>query len=159
MVAPMSELVPRRFEIASVDDRFWCAGEARRMSAELGFDSIAQGEIAVSVAELVANAAKHAGQGSLELSIIDEPRLGVRVVVEDNGPGLSDPEMAVVDGYSEGRRLSPDSPRLPGQGLGVGLGAVVRFMSHVDIQNLPDKGVRIVAVRWLDDSKGGILCR
>jgi serine/threonine-protein kinase RsbT len=156
MTVPTPEPATRRFEIASVDDRYWCAGEARRLSAEIGFDPKAQGEIAVSVAELVGNAAKHAGRGSLELSAIGDPRVGIRVVVEDHGPGLTDPEMALIDGYSEGRKLSPDSPRQRGQGLGVGLGAVVRLMSEVDIQNRPGQGLRIVAVRWLDDAKSPI---
>lgn len=152
----MSELGTRRFQIASEEDRLWCAGEAKRLSAEIGFDPIAQGEIALCVAELTGNAAKHAGKGLLELGVIGDPRVGIRVIVEDNGPGLRNPEMVLIDGYSEGRKRTPDTPRLPGESLGIGLGAVKRLMSHVEIQNRPGEGVRVVAVRWLERPKGGM---
>ncbi|UQA63278.1 ATP-binding protein [Polyangium aurulentum] len=141
---------PVSFDISNEHDRFWCAAEGKRYAGALGFDAKAQGEVAICIAELVSNVAKFAGCGTLMLSAISEPRLGIRIVVEDAGPGVSDPATVFEDGFSEGRRLDPGTPRRSGQGLGVGLGAVARMMSHVEMVNVPQRGLRVVALKWLE---------
>lgn len=141
---------PISFDISNEHDRFWCAAEGKRYAGALGFDAKAQGEVAICIAELVSNVAKFAGRGTLTLSAISEPRLGIRIVVEDAGPGVADPATVFEDGFSEGRRLDPGVPRRSGQGLGVGLGAVARMMSHVEMLNVPQRGLRVVALKWLE---------
>jgi serine/threonine-protein kinase RsbT len=140
---------PVSFEIGTEHDRFWCAAEGRRFAAAIGFDVKAQGEVAICIAELVSNVAKFAGHGTIELSMVKEPRIGMRIVVEDAGPGIEDPATVFEDGFSEGRRLDPGTPRRSGQGLGVGLGAVARMMSHVEMSNVPGRGLRVVAEKFL----------
>jgi len=146
---------PVRFEIGNEHDRFWCAAEGRRYAASLGFDAKAQGEVAICIAELVSNVAKFAGHGTIELSAIKEQRTGMRIVVEDRGPGIADPSTVFEDGFSEGRKLDPGTPRRSGQGLGVGLGAVARMMSHVEMINAPNRGLRVVAIKWLEPPPRG----
>ena len=141
---------PVSFDIGNEHDRFWCAAEGRRYAATIGFDAKAQGEVAICIAELVSNVAKFAGRGTLTLSAVHEPRVGIRIVVEDAGPGVEDPATVFEDGFSEGRRLDPGTPRRSGQGLGVGLGAVARMMSHVEMVNAPNRGLKVVAIKWLD---------
>jgi serine/threonine-protein kinase RsbT len=141
---------PLRFDIGNEHDRFWCAAEGRRYASVIGFDTKAQGEVAICIAELVSNVAKFAGHGTIELSTVKEPRLGMRIVVEDAGPGVDDPASVFEDGFSEGRRLDPGTPRRSGQGLGVGLGAVARMMSQVEMVNVPKRGLRVVAIKWLE---------
>src|SRR5262245_36782191 len=102
---------PLSFDIGNEHDRFWCAAEGRRFAALIGFDTKAQGEIAICIAELVSNVAKFAGTGTLELSAVKEPRVGIRIVVEDAGPGIQDPATVFEDGFSEGRRLEPGVPK------------------------------------------------
>ena len=138
------------FDIGTEHDRFWCAAEGKRFAGVLGFDAKAQGEVAICIAELVSNVAKFAGTGTLKLSAILEPRAGMQIVVEDAGPGISDPTSVFEDGFSEGRKLDPGTPRRSGQGLGVGLGAVARMMSHVEMVNVPQRGLRVVALKWLE---------
>jgi serine/threonine-protein kinase RsbT len=138
------------FDIGNEHDRFWCAAEGRRYACALGFDAKAQGEVAICIAELVSNVAKFAGSGTLTLSAIAEPRGGMRIIVEDAGPGIADPASVFEDGFSEGRKLDPGTPRRSGQGLGVGLGAVARMMSHVEMVNVPQRGLRVVALKWLE---------
>lgn len=149
-------LPPASFDIRSEHDRFWCAAEGRRFAATIGFDAKAQGEVAICIAELVSNVAKFAGEGVLILSAVVEPRVGMRITVEDAGPGIADPASVMEDGYSEGRRLEPGTQRRIGQGLGVGLGAVARMMSHVEMENVPGRGLRVVAIKWLEiPTRGG----
>lgn len=143
------------FDIGNEHDRFWCAAEGRRYAAVIGFDAKAQGEVAICIAELVSNVAKFAGRGTFKLSTVYEPRPGIRIVVEDAGPGIEDPASVFEDGFSEGKRIEPGVQRRHGQGLGVGLGAVARMMSHVEMENAPGRGLRVVCIKWLDPPRGG----
>lgn len=152
--APLS-LPATSFEIGNEHDRFWCAAEGRRYAAAIGFDAKAQGEVAICIAELVSNVAKFAGRGTLSFSVIKQPHLGMLIVVEDAGPGIADPAEALQDGYSEGRWLEPGTQRRTGQGLGLGLGAVARMMTHVEMENIPDRGLRIRATKLLAPSTRG----
>ena len=131
---------------AREEDRFACAHDAVREAQHLGFSRTAAIEIAVAVAELVSNAVRHAGGGTLVVRRVTTPHIGVEVVVRDRGPGII--ARAFEDGFSEGRLLGPDAPRRVGQGLGVGLGAVRRLTD--DLRTFPlDVGVVVVARKWL----------
>jgi serine/threonine-protein kinase RsbT len=135
-------------EIVAEDDRLWAAGQARRFAAELGFSALDQARLAVCVAELASNTAKHAGRGRIELSEEEEPRRGCRVRAEDHGPGIACVDDALRDGFSEGRLLTPDVPLWERRGLGVGLGALGRFLRDVRVSARPGGGLLIEAVLW-----------
>ena len=135
-------------EIVAEDDRLWAAGRARRFAAELGFSALDQARLAVCVAELASNTAKHAGRGRIELSEEEAPRRGCRVRAEDEGPGIASVEDALRDGFSEGRWLTPDVPLHERHGLGVGLGALDRFLHDVRLSARPGGGLLIEGVLW-----------
>jgi serine/threonine-protein kinase RsbT len=135
-------------EIRTQDDRWWAAAEARRFAAALGFSEDEQARIAVSVAELASNLAKHAGRGRITVTAINVPAPGVRVCAEDDGPGIAKPEQAVRDGFSEGRWLTPDVPAGERRGLGVGLGTVCRLMSAMRVTPRPGGGTSIEAMLY-----------
>jgi anti-sigma regulatory factor (Ser/Thr protein kinase) len=109
---------------------------ARSFASSLGFPEIDCDEITLVVAELASNIIKHAGGGSIELSPT-EGRAGIRIASEDSGPGISDVERALTDGFSTaGSR-------------GVGLGAVNRLMHELIFDSHTPVGTRIVCQRWL----------
>jgi serine/threonine-protein kinase RsbT len=118
------------YRISSETDRFWCAREARRFAREVGFGERAQWELAIVVAELVSNAVRYAGSGTLTLRAASGPRTGIEVVVADpGGPGWTE---------APARR-----------GLGLGL-RTVRCLSHeVSIRRDPDGGTVVTAARYL----------
>jgi serine/threonine-protein kinase RsbT len=106
------------------------------------------GQVALAVAELVSNVARHGGgRGRLVLRALEQPRPGVEVVVCDNGPGIANPELALQDGWSRGGQRTPDSPR---DGLGTGLGAVRRAMDELRIDPRFEGGTRVTARKFLD---------
>jgi serine/threonine-protein kinase RsbT len=136
--------------ITSEKERFWLVGEAMRLAASLGLGLRQRQSLGIVVAELVSNAAKHAGGGRLRLWAATAPdgRRGVRLVVEDEGPGIPSLDEARRDGFSEGRWLTPDTPAGQRHGLGVGLGAVYRLADEVVIAARPGGGTVVSAVVW-----------
>jgi serine/threonine-protein kinase RsbT len=158
----------RAMEILAETDRLWASGEARRFAAALGFTPSEQTRLAICVAELASNVAKHAGSGRIELSEVTAPARasargvgretsakappwtarGCRVRAVDAGPGIAAVEDSLRDGFSEGRWLTHDVPWRERRGLGVGLGAVCRLMSEVRVLSRPGGGSMIEAVLW-----------
>jgi serine/threonine-protein kinase RsbT len=148
----------RVVEVWAETDRILAAGEARRFAAELGFAPEDQARLALCVAELASNAAKHAGHGRIELSEVTandgSGRVGCRVRAVDAGPGIEAVEDALRDGFSEGRELTPDVPISERRGLGIGLGAVCRLMSDVRVISRRGGGLVIEAVLWRGPEPG-----
>ena len=130
-------------------DSIWCSRRCARFAEKQGFRDTTLWEISIAVSELVTNVIKYAGQGVLSISSLAPPTVGVEVVVEDAGPGIQDIDQVVIDGFSEGRMLGPDTRPDERRGLGAGLGAVHRLMDEVEISNKPDRGARVVARKWL----------
>ncbi|MCC6554344.1 MAG: ATP-binding protein [Polyangiaceae bacterium] len=129
------------------EDRFACAAEGVRIARWAGLSDRAQQELAIAIAELVSNAVRHAGGGEVSIREISgrgpkgEPRRGVEVIVRDAGPGI-DPRLVTEEA------AAALGPRLPGQGLGVGLGAVHRLMSSVTILSNPGVRTEVIAIKW-----------
>jgi len=132
--------------ISNSSDSIWCSRSTVRLGRSIGFQGHALWEIAIVVSELISNVVKFAGRGVLEVSTTAE---GIRIVVEDEGPGIEDIESALQDGFSEGRLLCEDDLVTGRRGLGSGLGAVRRLMDSVEIRNKPGGGVRVEAFKRL----------
>ncbi len=127
------------FRIASETDRFWCAREVRRYARDLGFDERAQWELAIVVAELVSNAVRYAGSGTLRLRTASGNRAGMEIVVADSGGA----------GRNAIAGITPAATPVPPQGLGLGL-RTVRCLSHeVSIERSSNGGTVVTAARYL----------
>ncbi|MCD6498664.1 MAG: ATP-binding protein [Deltaproteobacteria bacterium] len=138
-------------KIAGDVDVTWCSHEAMRFAKNMGFDDNAVWSIGIAVSELVSNVLKFAGHGGLTVRRILTPKIGLELVVEDDGPGIDDPQAAVVDGYSEGMYLSDQDPVVPRRGLGSGLGAARRLLAEIIIELRPQGGTKIVGHKWLNN--------
>lgn len=116
------------FRVDSETDRFWCAREVRRVARELGFGERAQWELAIAAAELVTNAVRYAGSGTLLLRPAEGPRRGMELVVADPG------------GAGAPRR----------RGLGLGLRTVRCLCDRVSIERDARGGTVVTAARWVE---------
>ncbi|WP_437603428.1 ATP-binding protein [Sorangium sp. So ce590] len=158
----MTQRTPPAFSIPVTreEDRFACAAEGAQIARWAGLSERAQHELAIAIAELVSNAVRHGGGGSISIRAIREDaqagsgRWGVEVIVRDSGPGL-DPKIAMLEDVGPKSDRSPSSsnsarlvPRMPGQGLGLGLGAVHRLMSSVVIRSAPGISTEVIAIKW-----------
>lgn len=124
--------------IASYGDEIVARRTAKEMAGAIGFDPIAVEEIGVVVSELGTNLLKHAVRGHLELKVLNTlGRTGIQIESMDGGPGITDVEEAIRDGFS--RKGS----------LGYGLGTVNRTMDEFDLTSELGKGTHIVCRHWL----------
>jgi anti-sigma regulatory factor (Ser/Thr protein kinase) len=138
-----------RMPIRMVGDAACAAAETRAYGARLGLSLRAQWEMSLVASELATNVLKFAGSGTMTLRRVDSPRAAMLLEMIDRGDGIADVGAAMVDGYSEGRLLSRERPRRPGQGLGVGLGTVHRMSDDVSIESGPRTGTRVTALKYL----------
>lgn len=134
MTQPTSQTVPISHESS--------AGEARRaakkIATKLGFAPEACEEIALAITELATNLVKHARGGKLILTPVSiDGRIGLQIESQDNGPGITDVERAIADGFSTAG------------GLGAGLGTVNRLMDEFDIISERGRGTRVVCCKWI----------
>jgi serine/threonine-protein kinase RsbT len=126
-----------RVRIASDDDIVTARQEGRRLSAGLGFSSTDLTLIATAISEVARNIRLFAGEGQVQIRLVRERgREGIVVVARDKGPGISDIERAMQDGYST--RGS----------FGLGLPGARRLMDEFDIRSRPGKGVTVTMKKW-----------
>lgn len=112
---------------------------ARDMAQEMGFSRARAYSLATAVSEFASNLYFHATPGGvLRLHPIEEDgRKGIEVIAEDDGPGISDLENAMSDGYSTNG------------GLGSGLPGARRLMDEFEMKSKRGCGTRIAARIWL----------
>jgi len=109
----------------------------RRWSTDAGFSLVDQTKIVTAASELARNTLQHGQGGQVRLELLQEGiRTGLRLTFEDQGPGISDVEQALRDGYTTG------------DGLGLGLGGARRLVNDFEIFSQPGKGTRVVITRW-----------
>jgi serine/threonine-protein kinase RsbT len=113
-------------------------GQVRELAAALGFSLTDQTRLATIASELARNVVKYAGRGRLIAQPVTDTsgRAGLRLVCEDTGPGIRDLAAAMRDGFSTGG------------GLGKGLPGSKRLAHEFDIESSPERGTRIIVVRW-----------
>ena len=98
----------------------------REMARALGFGTADQTRLATAISELVRNVCQHAGRGVCVMTDVSDAQIAkLRIVVEDNGPGIADLDAAMTEGFSTSG------------GLGLGLVGVKRLVHEFDIASEP----------------------
>lgn len=109
----------------------------RSFAVEAGLSIIEQTKFVTAASELARNTVIYGGGGTARLEILEElTRRGVRLHFEDQGPGISDIELALRDGYTTGN------------GLGLGLGGARRLSGDFSIYSVPGEGTRVTIATW-----------
>jgi anti-sigma regulatory factor (Ser/Thr protein kinase) len=118
----------------AVTDRSVTA-EARRsagaLAERLGFEETVTAQIAIAVTEMCTNLLKHAGGGTVMMSVGHSG--GLELLALDKGPGMRDVNACLRDGYSTAGSS------------GTGLGAIRRLATCFDIYSVPQKGTVVYA--------------
>jgi serine/threonine-protein kinase RsbT len=109
----------------------------RAAAVDLRFSLVDQTKIVTAASELGRNTLDYGGGGTVRLEVLqDGGRRGIRLTFEDKGPGITDVERALKDGYTTGG------------GLGLGLGGARRLSSEFSIDSRPGEGTRVTIARW-----------
>ena len=109
----------------------------RALCAQQGFSLVDQTKMVTAASELARNALQHGGGGFMLTELVEQGlRRGLKLVFQDEGPGIGDLTLAMKDGYSTGG------------GLGLGLPGSKRLVSEFDLVSEPGKGTRVTVVRW-----------
>jgi serine/threonine-protein kinase RsbT len=133
MTASLSEQRP----VQSAEDVVAVRQAVRLRAVELGFSLVDQTKIVTAASELARNIVQYSEGGHVILETVERPGgRGLRLTFEDRGPGISNIELAMRDGYSTGG------------GLGLGLSGARRLSNDFHIESAPGSGTKIVITRW-----------
>src|SRR5689334_20823611 len=125
MAAQKNEVVP----IRSSADIVLARQKVRAWATQLTFNLVDQTKIVTAASELARNTLDHGGGGSMTMEIINNGiRNGLRLIFEDQGPGIPDIQRAMHDGFSTGT------------GMGLGLSGSRRLVNEFEIASNPGKG-------------------
>ena len=92
--------------------------------------------VAIAMYEAEMNMAVHAGGGEADVLVADD---AFTIIMKDKGPGISDIELAMRDGYS----TAPDVAREMGFGAGMGLPNIKSCVDELKIESSPDCGTTL----------------
>ena len=133
----MPVLLSEQRQIQTAEDVVGVRQAVRQRAVELGFNLVDQTKIVTAASELARNTVQYGGGGTVILEALEEAgRRGLRLIFEDQGPGIANVELAMKDGYSTGG------------GLGLGLSGARRLSSEFSIHSVPGEGTRVTIVRW-----------
>jgi len=131
--------IPDKIQIKAEDDILKTRQVVREVSDLMGFGIVNQTRLITAVSELVRNALKYAGKGTMTLKKIEKSEnIGLMITVTDRGQGIPDIELAMKDGYSTSR------------GIGLGLGGAKRLVDEFKISSTVGKGTIIEIIKWVD---------
>ena len=126
-----------RVEVRTSGDVARVRQVVRTWAVDAGFSLVDQTKIVTAASELARNALEHGGGGTAQVQLLSEGgRRGVRLICEDQGPGIPDVATALRDGYTTGT------------GLGLGLGGARRLVNEFAIESRPGEGTRVTITRW-----------
>ncbi len=133
MKSAKQETVP----IASSSDVVLARQKVRQWAIEMKFTLVDQTKLVTAASELARNALEHGKGGQMVIEQVENSiKNGLKLVFEDRGPGLSDVDAALRDGFTTGG------------GMGLGLGGSKRLVNDFQIESEPGKGTRVTVVRW-----------
>lgn len=125
-----------RLDIRSPEDVVRVRQRVRALAVESGLSLVDQTKIVTAASELARNTLDYGGGGTVDIEVLSGQRRGVRLVFEDQGPGIKDIDVAMRDGFTTSN------------GLGLGLGGAKRLCSEFSIASTLGEGTRVACARW-----------
>jgi serine/threonine-protein kinase RsbT len=135
------------FEYPVEGGDFFNAGTAssqvKKLLKKLNVDSQIIKRVAISLYEAEVNIVAHAYSGRIYVDIDTKK---IIVVLDDNGPGIPDIELAMKAGYSTA------SPKVREMGFGAGMGLpnIKKNADHLNITSEPGKGTKVEIITYLN---------
>lgn len=109
----------------------------KEYAVKIGMSLVNQTKLITAASELVRNMLKYAGGGVAIIEVISQGRdNGIRLIFQDQGPGIKDITQAMKDGFSTGKSL------------GLGLPGTKRLVSEFDIKSKEGEGTTVTVIKW-----------
>ena len=119
---------------------FTVAGEASRnlkkVLAQLGIDPQISRKATIAMYEGEINMVIHANGGVIDVEITPEK---IHMFLSDNGPGITNINLAMTEGYS----TAPDQVRELGFGAGMGLPNMKKYTDYINIDTKVGVGTTV----------------
>ncbi len=126
-----------QLKIDSEDDVVVVRRKVRTLAQERGFDTFATAAVTTAASELARNVWTHARAGSAVVEdLIDGERAGLRLIFQDQGPGISDVARVLQGGYSTSRSL------------GLGVSGSRRLVDEFHLESTVGRGTVVTVVKW-----------
>ena len=127
----------REVYIRSESDIVATRRTVREVAKALGFGITDVTRIVTATSELARNVVLYAGSGVMRWrEVARSGSVGVELILEDNGPGITDIEQAMQEGFTTSG------------GLGLGLPGTKRLMDEFEIASEVGRGTRITVRKW-----------
>lgn len=111
--------------------------KVRQWATEMHFSLVDQTKLVTAASELARNTLDYGKGGDMAIEALAVgAKSGLRLIFEDQGPGIQDIDLALKDGYTSG------------SGMGLGLGGSKRLVNDFAIESEVGKGTKITVVRW-----------
>ncbi len=134
----MSEELVFHFDVDGED--FTSAGQAsvqiKKILRRLGLSPEIIRRVSIAMYEGEINMVIHAGGGVADVRVFEDY---IELVLKDNGPGISDINKAMQEGYS----TATDTIRSLGFGAGMGLPNMKRYSDTMEINSVVGEGTEI----------------
>lgn len=131
--------VLRRHEmpIRDEDDVVLVRRKVKQLAQAHGFDAFAAAAITTATSEITRNAWVHGGGGRAIIEeVSDGDRMGLRLELQDEGPGIADLDRALAGGYSTARSM------------GLGLSGSKRLVDELRVETAVGRGTIVRMVKW-----------
>lgn len=130
-------LATERMSILREQDVVPFRNRVKECAAGIKMGLVNQTYLITAASELARNMLTYADGGIVLIETIEHNgKKGIRLMFEDQGPGIADVVLALKDGFSTGRSL------------GVGLPGAKRLVNEFEIASEPGKGTSITIIRW-----------
>jgi serine/threonine-protein kinase RsbT len=109
----------------------------RKLTQELKFSLVDQTKMVTAASEIARNTLIYGGGGVMTWEVLaDGAKSGLRLRFEDQGPGIPNMDLAMMDGWTSG------------SGLGMGLSGTKRLVNEFDVESQVGKGTCVTITRW-----------
>lgn len=114
-----------------------CSSAVKKVLKQLNVSPVVIRKLVVALYEAEVNVVAHAWKGKLQVQIDGKT---VVCLIEDEGPGIPDIELAMQEGYS----TASEQVREMGFGAGMGLPNIKKNTDHMELSSETRKGTRLL---------------
>lgn len=109
----------------------------KEYAVRAGMGIVNQTKLITAASELARNMLKYASGGTAIIEAVTRGReSGIKLTFSDKGPGITNVELAMTDGYSTGKSL------------GLGLPGTKRLVSDFTIESTIGEGTTVTIIKW-----------